>query len=337
MKTNQTLKLTLTCLSLALVLILSSTQRALAGAAPMYKMTTAYTTVGGIITPFWISYEKGLFQKYGLDMGLKFISSGPVIVSAVVAGDIDITSTGPEQFVSAILEGADLTIIGFLATTTPLMLYAQPNITRVEQLKGGTAAVSRLTSSAAYMLKVGLRQAGLESMKDVTVIQAGGIPEAFAALQAGKVQGAMLSPPTTYKAEAAGFKRLWSGLGVEFPSVVLGTRKSFLRSSEDVAARFLQATSEGVHVFKTDKEEALKVMSKYTKVTERKVLEDTYNDNKDVHTVTLQPTTSGIKTILETLSVSNPKAATAKPEDFIDPRSVRRLEDSGFFKKFVER
>jgi ABC-type nitrate/sulfonate/bicarbonate transport system substrate-binding protein len=333
MKTNRILEISLTCLCLAVGLSLSSTPRALAGAGTLHKMTTAYTTVGGIVTPFWMSYEKGLFQKYGLDMSLKFVSSGPVIVSAVVAGDIDITSTGPEQFVSAILEGADLTLIGFIATTTPLMLYTQPNITRLEQLKGGTAAVSRLTSSAAYMLKVGLRQAGLEAMKDVTVIQAGGIPEAFAALQAGKVQGAMLSPPTTYKAEAAGFKRLWSGLGVEFPSLVLGTRKSFLRTSEDVALRFLQATAEGIHLFKTDREEALKVMSKYTKVTERKVLEDTYNDNKDVHTVTLQPTVSGIKTILETLSVSNPKAATAKPEDFIDPRPLKKLEDSGFFKK----
>jgi ABC-type nitrate/sulfonate/bicarbonate transport system substrate-binding protein len=147
----------------------------------------------------------------------------------------------------------------------------------------------------------------------------------------------MLSPPTTYKAEAAGFKRLWSGLGVEFPSVVLGTRKSFLKNSEDIAVRFLQATSEGIHLFKTDKEEALKVMSKYTKVTERKILDDTYNDNKDVHAVTLQPTASGIKTILETLSVSNPKAATAKPEDFIDPRPVKKLEDSGFFKKLTGR
>ena len=331
MKTYPMLKISLTCLCLALALSVAATHRALAGAAAVYKINTAYTTIGGIITPFWMSYEKGLFQKYGLEANLKFISAGPVIVSAVVAGNIDITIAGPEEFVSAILEGADLTIIAFVDTRTPIMLYAQPNITKVEQLKGGTVAVSKFTSSSAYMLKVGLRQAGLEPMKDLTVIQAGGIPEAFVALQGGKVQGAMLSPPTTYKAEAAGFRRLWSALGVEFPAEVLVTRKSFLRNSEDVTLRFLQATSEGIHLFKTDKEEALRVMSKYTKVTDRKVLEDTYNDNKDTPKLTLQPTTSGIKSVLENLSASNPKAATARPEDFFDARPVKKLENSGFF------
>ncbi len=337
MKTSPMLKTNLTCLCLALTFSITAAHRAIAGPAPLYKINTAYTTIGGMITPFWMSYEKGLFQKYGLEANLKYISAGPVIVSAVIAGDIDITIAGPDEFVSAILEGADLTIIAFFATTTPIMLYAQPSITKMEQLKGEIVAVSKFTSSSASMLKVGLRQVGLEPMKDLTVIQAGGIPEAFAALQGGKVQGAMLTPPTTYKAEAAGFRRLWSSLGVEFPADVLVTRKSFLRNSEDVVLRFLRGTSEGIHLFKTDKEEALRVMSKYTKVTDRKVLEGTHNDYKDVHTVTLQPTTSGIKSVLEILSGSNPKAATARPEDFFDARAVKKLENSGFFKTLVGR
>ena len=327
----------MTGLSLALLPSILAVNVVLAGAAPSHKMTTGYTTIGGIVTPLWLSHEKGLFHKYGLDVTLNYISSGPVVVSAVLAGDMEITTAGAEQFVGGILEGGDLTIIGFIATTTPLMLYGQPSITRVEQLKGGIAAVSRLTSSSAYMLKVGLRQAGLEPMKDVTVIQAGGIPESFAALQSGRVQAAILSPPTTYKAEAAGFKRLWSGLGVEYPSLIVATRKSFLKSSGDIAVRYLQAVSEGVHIFKTDREDALKVMSKYTKVSDRKVLEDTYNENKDVHTIGLQPTVSGIKSILETLSANNPKAASARPEDFIDDRPVKQLEESGFFKKLTGR
>jgi ABC-type nitrate/sulfonate/bicarbonate transport system substrate-binding protein len=122
---------------------------------------------------------------------------------------------------------------------------------------------------------------------------------------------------------------------VEYPSLVLATRKSFLRDSEDVALRFLQAMAEGIHIFKTDKEEALKVMAKYTKVTDRKILENSYTDNSEVHSPTLEPTTSGIRNILETLATTSPKAATAKLEDFIDPRLVRTLEGRGFFKKLT--
>jgi len=104
-----------------------------------------------------------------------------------------------------------------------------------------------------------------------------------------------------------------------------------------VALRFLQAMAEGVHIFNTDKEETLKVMAKYTKVTDRKVLENSYADNSGVHSPTLEPTRSGIANILETLAGTAPKAATAKPEDFIDPRLVKKLEESGFFKKLAGR
>jgi len=56
-----------------------------------------------------------------------------------------------------------------------------------------------------------------------------------------------------------------------------------------------------------------------------------------VHSPTLEPTRSGIANILETLAGTAPKAATAKPEDFIDPRLVKKLEESGFFKKLAGR
>jgi hypothetical protein len=34
---------------------------------------------------------------------------------------------------------------------------------------------------------------------------------------------------------------------------------------------------------------------------------------------------------------TSPKAATAKPEEFIDPRLVKKLEEGGFFKKLAGR
>jgi NitT/TauT family transport system substrate-binding protein len=324
----------------ALAIAVSATSLAVEPAragVPSDKLTLGYTTVGAILTPVWIPAEMGIFQKYGLDVDMKFITTGPVVVSSLIAGEMGIAAASGEPIVSGILGGADLTIIGFGTTTTPVSLYVIPSITKVEQLKGASVAVSRLTSSGAYILKVGLKRVGLEAIKDVTLIQAGGVPESFAVLHAGKVQGAMLSPPTTYKAEALGFRRIWSGLGVEYPSLVYAARKSFLRDSEAVTLRFLQAMAEGVHIFNTDKEEALKVMAKYTKVTDRKVLENSYADNSGVHSPTLEPTRSGIANILETLAGTAPKAATAKPEDFIDPRLVKKLEESGFFKKLAGR
>lgn len=132
------------------------------------------------------------------------------------------------------------------------------------------------------------------------------------------------------------FKKIWNGSGVEYPSLVLATRKSFVRDSGDKAQRFMNSIAEGIHIFKTDKERAMRIMAKYTKVKDRTILENTYADNKDVHSQNLRPTASGVKTILDILVTSNAKAATAKPEQFIDASLSRRLAESGVLKKFVQ-
>ena len=42
------------------------------------------------------------------------------------------------------------------------------------------------------------------------------------------------------------------------------------------------------------------------------------------------PTSSGIRAALEQLTSTNPKAATANPDDVVDLGPIRRLNESGF-------
>ena len=298
------------------------------------KIRAAYSSISGIFTPVWIATEERLYQKNQIDADLVYIGGSPVAVSALIAGEIDLIYGGADPIIAGILGGADLTLAGFISNTTPISLWVGSGINRVEDLKGKTVAVTRLASSTAYMAKVCFGQSRLEPMKDIPLIQSGGYPESLAALQAGRVQGAMLSPPFTYRAEALGFKRIWNGSGVEYPSFVLATRKTFVRDSADRAQRAFNAVAEGVHIFRTDKERAMRIMAKYTKVRDRTILENTYADNKDVYSQSLRPTASGVKPILDILAVTNPKAAGAKPEQFIDVTLSRRLEESGMMKKF---
>jgi NitT/TauT family transport system substrate-binding protein len=299
------------------------------------KVRAAYSSISGIFTPVWIATEERLYQKNQLDTDLIFIGGSSAAVSALVAEEIDFLAGGADPIVSGILSGADLAIVGFISHTTPMSLYVAPGISRVEDLKGKTVAVTRFASSTAYMMRVCLTQFKMDSGKDVPLIQSGGYPESLAALQAGHVQGAMLTPPTTYRAEALGFKRIWNGSGIEYPSLVLTTRKSLVKDG-DRAQRFFNSIAEGIYIFRSDKERALKIMGKYTKVKDRTILENSYADNKDVHSPNVRPTASGVKTILDILAASNPKAASAKPEQFIDSSLSRRLEESGAIKKFSQ-
>jgi NitT/TauT family transport system substrate-binding protein len=298
------------------------------------KIRAAYSSISGIFTPVWIATEERLYQKNQLDTDLIFIGGSSAAVSALVAEEIDFLAGGADPIVGGILSGADLTIVGFISNTTPMSLHVAPGISRVEDLKGKTVAVTRFASSTAYMMRVCLTQFKMDPGKDVPLIQSGGYSESLAALHAGRVQGAMLTPPTTYRAEALGFKRIWKGSGIEYPSLVLTTRKSVVKDWGDKAQRFFNSIAEGIHIFRSDKERALRIMGKYTKVKDRTILENTYADNKDVHSPNLRPTASGVRTILDISVASNPKAGSAKPEQFIDSSLSRRLEESGAINKF---
>ncbi|MSP37770.1 MAG: ABC transporter substrate-binding protein [Deltaproteobacteria bacterium] len=243
------------------------------------KIRAAYSSTSGIFTPVWIASDERLYQKHQTDADLVFIGGSAVAVSALIAGEIDFIYGGADPIIAGILAGADLTLAGFISTTTPISLYVAPGYTKVEDLKGKNVAVTRLASSTAYMAKVCFSQYRLEPMKDIMLIQSGGYPESLAALQAGRMQGAMLSPPFTYRAEALGYKRIWNGAGVEYPSFVLATRKTFIRDAAERALRAFTAVAEGVHIFRTDKERAMPIMGKYTRVTDRTILESTYADN----------------------------------------------------------
>ena len=55
--------------------------------AELRKFTLGYSTVGPAGIGLWMAKEIGAFEKYGIDAELIFVSSGPVVVQALLGGD----------------------------------------------------------------------------------------------------------------------------------------------------------------------------------------------------------------------------------------------------------
>jgi hypothetical protein len=93
---------------------------------------------------------------------------------------------------------------------------------------------------------------------------------------------------------------------------------------------------EAVHRLKTDREGGIRVLAKYMGgLKDREVLENTY-DRAVADTILPRkqyPTIDGIKMILDSIADKEPKARTAKPQDFVEMRFIKELEDSGFIDK----
>ena len=76
---------------------------------------------------------------------------------------------------------------------------------------------------------------------------------------------------------------------------------------------------------------------KFLKLTDRSRAEEGYDYYYDLMPVVPYASAAGIKSVLQNLAPSQPKAASANPEDFYDNSFLKRIEESGFTKSFAMR
>ena len=104
--------------------------------AEMKKFTLGYSTVGPAGTGLWMAKEIGAFEKYGINVDLIFISSGPVVVQALIGGDLQGGLAATNAVIAAVLGGAPLVSVMSLVNRPYYRLWVQSEITRLEELRG---------------------------------------------------------------------------------------------------------------------------------------------------------------------------------------------------------
>ena len=97
-------------------------------AAEMKKFTLGYSTVGPAGTGLWMAKEIGAFEKYGINVDLIFISSGPVVVQALIGGDLQGGLAATNAVIAAVLGGAPLVSVMSLVNRPYYRLWVQPEI-----------------------------------------------------------------------------------------------------------------------------------------------------------------------------------------------------------------
>jgi NitT/TauT family transport system substrate-binding protein len=312
-----------------------------AGAAdrPMEKIRIAYTGISGAQIPAWVAYEQGFFRKYGLDVQLIFVEGGSLGVQTLISGDVTAASVAGASVVQSNLQGSGLVMIGGFLNTMDYQFIVSKDITNPEHLKGKTLAVSRFGSSSDFATRYTLERYGLTPEKDVTIVQIGSQPARFAALETGKIHGAMVSIPLTAKARKMGLNALadLQMLGLEYQHTGLAVTQALIKSKPELVRNITKAFVEGIHYMKTHRKESVAILQKYLKNDDMEALHETY----DAIGMTLipekpYPTIKGIQIMLREMGAKDPKAAAAKPEQFVDLSFIRDLDKSGFIDRLYK-
>lgn len=298
------------------------------------KLTVAYGAIGGNIAPIWVTEEKGLFDKYGLDVTLIYLASSAQVAPALISGELQIAETAGAGIIDARLAGAGIKMVLAYSNYLRFYLYAQKDIRSVADLKGKKAAITRFGSGVDLGMQIILKEAGLRMGQDVGIIQTRSVPEILASLASGVVQAGLLAPPSSFKADQLGLRMLVDTMKYKFPYILAGVAVSenYLRARPDVVRAFVKAFVEGIAVSKTDKGYTKKVIGKYTKTTDEEILEKTFQEYAPIFEATPYVPAAAVKAVLDQRSPTIAAAKTANPEDFFDNRFVKELEESGFIR-----
>jgi NitT/TauT family transport system substrate-binding protein len=329
----------LTLLALACILTCGFLSSARAADNAPEKVTIAYSSVSGNMATLWIAYERGFFRKYGLDVQPVFIESGSTTVQSLVSKEVAFAQMAGAGVLQSRLRGTDVVMIAGFLNTMDYQLMVDKSVTRPDQLKGKTLAVSRFGSSSDFATRYALDKFGLVPEKDVTILEIGSQPARFAALEAGKIQAAMVAVPLTLKAKALGFHTLadLQMLGLEYQHTGLATTQALIKSRPDLIRNVMKAYVEAIHFYKTNRAESIAILGKYLKTTDPELLTEVYqNLGLTLTPRKPYPTLRGIEVMLRELSAKDPKAKAARPDDFVDLTFIKELDSSGFIDRLYK-
>jgi len=296
------------------------------------RMNIGYSAQAGAFAPIWITKEAGLFRKNGLDVNLIFIPGGPTAAASMLAGEVQAVAMAGPAVVTSNLAGTDLVMIAGMVNTFAFQIVTVKGVTSAQQLKGKRVGVNRFGTAPDIAARFALRRMGIDP-SEVTILQLGEQSTRLLAMKAGQLEAAVVLPPITTIAQREGMRVLvdMSELGAEFQITGLASSQSFIAKNRPSAMKLMRAFVEGIHFYKTRKQESMAIIAKYMRTNDTEAVEATWD--YFAHKIVPRkpyPTAQGIKALLDLAAKERPEAAKVPPERIMNISLLKELDDSGF-------
>jgi ABC-type nitrate/sulfonate/bicarbonate transport system substrate-binding protein len=305
-----------------------------AQAASLAPLRVGYPSPSASFYPLFATKEAGLLEKYGFATEMVYVQ-GVQLIQVHVSGQLDLSTVSSVVYLQASVEGADLIQVASSIDNQLMKVMVHPSISRPEDLKGKTLAVTRFGSLTDLLIRPALKKWGLEPQKNVKLIQIGRMPDIATAISQKSVDGGVISFPTSMQAEKLGLKTLldFADSGYEVPATTVVVSRRYANANRDVVLRFLKAYMEGTQRLFTDRELGIRALRKYGGISDREMLATTY-DLFTTRYIKKIPNVNpkGVQNSLEMIAENNPKAKSRRAEEFMDTSFMDELEKTGFIK-----
>jgi NitT/TauT family transport system substrate-binding protein len=301
-------------------------------------LIVSYSSFTGNRAPLWIAKELGLYEKYGLDVKLVSIAAGSVSLTALLAGNVHLTTDSSSGVVGAVARGAPIVTVSTNGAL-PYQLIALPSIKSPTELKGKIVGSSRIGAGTDFLLRRILAKLGFILGKDVSLVPTG-VSESDKRIQLmfqGKIDATIGESDKVFQfAELGGQKISVLGepkdFGVTSPGSEINTTRQFLKELRPRLKAFFMAYSEAIAAGRKNKELTYQVFRKYMRVENPRLLDFTYRVQfLDAIPAKPYPREDAIQASIEDLKESTPKLEGMKATDFFDASLIKEIDNDGFF------
>ena len=325
-------------LPISLLLILTLSGWAQAQEKRLDSLIVSYSSFTGNRAPLWIGKELGLYEKYGLDVKLVSIAAGSVSLTALLAGNVHLTTDSSSGVVGAAARGAPVVTVSTNGIL-PYQLIALPSIKSPADLKGKIVGSSRIGAGTDFLLRRILDKLGLVPGKDVSLIPTG-VSESEKRIQLmfqGKIDATIGEADKVFQfAELGGQKISVLGqpkdFGVPAPGSEINSSRQVIKELRPRLKAFFMAYSEAIAAGRKNRELTYQVFRKYMRIDNPKLLDFTYRVQfLEAIPAKPYPREDAVQTSIEDLRSTIPKLEGMKASDFVDASLIREIDNEGFF------
>jgi NitT/TauT family transport system substrate-binding protein len=201
---------------------------------------------------------KGFAEKQGLKLELTQVDNDAIGLKALIAGQVDSYEGSATGAMIAASRGADVKILGCQWPGLPHGVFVRDNITKPEDLKGKTIAISQPGAMPDQLIRALLARYNL-SPDDVKFANLGSDNDRYKALVAGVVDAAVVSGEYTPIAEKAGVKMLIRGREVlpDYLRVCIMSSAAVEKARHDDLVKFLAAEMSAMRYVVTHRDETI--------------------------------------------------------------------------------
>jgi ABC-type nitrate/sulfonate/bicarbonate transport system substrate-binding protein len=306
--------------------------------------------------------ESGAWAKYGLDVNYDYQISKGDAHTLVPTGEVEFVGGNHVSTYGKRARGDSWVYLGQTVNRylTKLTVHPDSGINSLEDLRGKVVATRGNhpgLNDWLYLKQHGLDvdRGDLQLVKSIDgELSAEAASQIDAELKGPKpkrtplwhwvrdrnVDAALLAPPSSLFAEAAGLKLIEIEPMPMIWFTTISTSLGFLQKHPDIVDRFLKGMIEGIHFYKTQSDRAIKIVQdRYLREGQMSLAQATitYQNIAEMLEPKLYPSMAAIANVYEEAKRQDKDAEKINPLALWDMHPLRRIDDSGFIDRLYGR